>query len=371
MNLLPLNNPHWGLSISEEAVCLVEVKSGWRNRPFKHITRHQLPKGLLKLSSAKPNILQPIEFLEQLRQATRGMHTPIPVALSLPDLCARTTIFEFSQFPQKAPEQRALLNWRFQQDLKLDTSHSRLAYGMYMPLPRLDAQPPANPDRVLVLGAAIRNEIVEQLEQACLEVDLLPVSVGIAGLDIFDLYQGPIQEMLDAEQHRTPASFPGGLFIYLSHWGFSFLAFKDGCPQFIRTKAINIRRETPEFDQEIAEAHPPDMGAEAISYPHYTIMKVTKEILATIQYYLETYPLEEPIPSNLNLFIATDLDKSATLLPSEDQFSQTLKACNYQDTQLQVTPLSSTDPVNPKRTLNLSETEAGAALPGFARVRVA
>jgi len=39
--------------------------------------------------------------------------------------------------------------------------------------------------------------------------------------------------------------------------------------------------------------------------------------------------------------------------------------------QLQVTPLSPMDPINPKRSLNLSETEAGAAIPGFARLRVA
>jgi len=371
MNLLPLNNPHWGLSVSDECLCLVEVKNGWRSRPFKQLKRLPLPNGLLKLSSAKPNILQPTEFSEKLRQVTHGLRTPLPVALSLPDLCARTTIFEFSQFPKKGPEQRALLNWRFQQDLKLDTSQSRLAYGVYVPQPGSGTSTPVNPDRVLVLGAAIRNEIVEQIEQACLEGDLLPVSVGIAGLDIFDLYQPTLQEMLESEQRRTTASFPGGLYIYLSHWGFSFLAFQNGCPQFIRTKAINIRHIGSEIDGEAQETPDTITPDGETVYPHYTIMKVTKEILATIQYYLETFPLPDPIPGIMNLFIATDLEKSESLLPSTEQFSQTLQACDYPEMQLQVTPLSPMDPINPKRSLNLSETEAGAAIPGFARLRVA
>ena len=365
MNLLPLSNPHGGLSISEEALCLVEMNHGWRHRSFKQVTRIPLSSGLLKLSSAKPNILQLTEFKDQLRQIRQSKRTPLPVAVSLPDLCARTTIFEFSHFPKKVAEQRALLTWRFQQDLKLDTSQSRLAYGVYAPLPRADSQAPHNPDRVLVLAAAIRNEVVEQFEQACMDVDLLPISVGVAGLDIFDAYQATMQDILEAGQRRTLTSFPGGLFLYLSHWGFSFMAFKDGCPQFLRTKAITIRKDT----QEIPSSSDDQVGQSP--YPHYTIMKVTKEILATIQYYLESFPLEAPLPATLNLFMITDLDQSASLLPSGEQFNQTFQACNYQETRLQVTPLSPADLLNPKRSFTLSEHEAGAALPGYARLRVA
>ncbi|MGD9851350.1 MAG: hypothetical protein AB7T38_08785 [Nitrospirales bacterium] len=370
MNLLPLTNPTWGLSIFEDALCFVEIKKGWRHRSFQQLKRIPLPSGTLKLSSAKPNILQTAEFIALLRQTSQALSTPLPVALSLPDLCARTSIFDFSQFPKKARDQRALLNWRFQQDLKLDTSHSRLTYGTYVPLPRPETPSLPQPDRVQVLGAAIRNEIVEQFEHACLEANLLPVSVGIAGLDIFDLYQSTLQEMLDAEYRRSPASFPGGLFIYLSQWGFTFLAFKDTSPQFIRTKAINIRKDSSMVDP-VTKAILPSPPLSSSVYPPYTKVKVTKEILATIQYYLETYPPDDPKPSTINVFLSTDLDQSSSLLPSAEQLSYTLNACDYPETILQIIPLSSHDPINPRSTLSLSDTEAGSALPGFARLRVA
>lgn len=370
MNLLPLSSPTWGLSIFEDTLCFVEIKKGWRHRSFQQLKRIPLPSGMLKLSSAKPNILQIAEFIDLLRQASQTLSTPLPVALSLPDLCARTSIFEFSQFPKKAHDQRALLNWRFQQDLKLDTSQSRLAYGTYIPLPRPGTPTPPQPDRVQVLSAAIRNEIVEQFEHACLEANLLPVSVGIAGLDIFDLYQNTLQEMLEAEYRRSPASFPGGLFLYLSQWGFTFLAFKDTSPQFIRTKAITIRKDSSREEPGTQTILPSPPLSSSV-YPPYTKVKVTKEILATIQYYLETFPLDAPKPSTINIFISTDLDQSSSLLPSTEQLSYTLNACDCPETTLQLISLSSHDPINPRSTLSLSDTEAGTALPGFARLRVA
>lgn len=370
MNLLPLTNPTWGLSVFEDALCFVEIKKGWRQRSFQQLKRMPLPSGMVKLSSAKPNILQTTEFIELLRQAAQSLKTPLPVALSLPDLCARTSIFEFSQFPRKPHEQRALLNWRFQQELKLNTSESRLAYGTYVPLPRPGGPTQPQPDRVQVLGAAIRNEIAEQFEHACLEADLLPVSVGIAGLDIFDLYQGTLEEMLETEYRRTPASFPGGLFLYLTHWGFTFLAFKDGSPQFIRTKAINIRQDTSR-EEPGTQGIIPSPPLRSAVYPPYTKVKVAKEILATIQYYLETFPPDTPKPTSINVFICTNLEQSGTLLPSAEQLNHTLTACDYPDTTLQLTTLSSHDPIHAKSTLSLSDAEAGSVLPGFARLRVA
>ena len=371
MNLLPLTNPTWGLSISEDAVCLVEVQKGWNTRRFKQVKRVALPQGVVKLSSAKSNLLQPPEFIETLRLVSQPIKPPLPIALSLPDLCARSSIFEFSKFPKKTKEQVALLNWRFQQDLKLDTSRSRLAYGVYVPFPRAESPAPANPDQVQVLGTAIRNDIVEEFEQACLQAELLPVSIGISGLDIFDLHQPFLQEMLETLDRRRPGSFGGGMFLYVSGWGFSFLAFKDGCPQFIRTKAIAIR-PTPAT----VENNPDPSGFQEVAidgnpYPPSTTAKVTKEILATIQYYLETFPCEGSPPTTINLFVAADVEHGATLLPSSDHIHETLKACGWMESALQVTQFSPNLSINTKKSRTLSEFDAGAALPGFARLRVA
>lgn len=372
MNLLPLTRPTCGLSITEDALCLVEVGKGWRRKPFKRMMRIPLPPGLLKLSSAKLNILQSTEFQNCLQEVAAKLKTPASVTLSLPDLCARTTIFEFAQFPSKSKEQTALVKWRFQQDLKLDTSGSRIDYSVYVPV--LQSEPPtlANPDPVRVLGAALRTDIVEQFEQACLEVNLLPVSVGIAGLDIFDLYQQTLQEALTVDSRETGHSHAGGMFLYLSQWGFTFLAFRDRCPQFIRTKAITIRPESlkptasTEIEPSLSSAFPSGK-----LYPFYVIDKVSKEILATIQFYLESLSSSTTPSSGIPLFVFTDLEQGMTLLPPTEHIQQTMKASGHGDTLIQSIRLSPIPPLSPGKSQPVSEFEAGSALPGFARLRVA
>jgi hypothetical protein len=372
MNLLPLTRSTYGLSMREDALCLVEVGAGWRGKPLKRTIRIPLPPGLLKLSSAKPNILQPTEFQNFLQEVAHKLKTPASVALSLPDLCARTTIFEFSQFPSKSKEQTALVQWRFQQDLKLDTSGSRIDYSVYVPVLQSEPSTLVNPDHVRVLGAALRTDIVEQFEQACLEVGLLPVSVGIAGLDIFDLYQQTLLEALTGDSRETGHSHAGGMFLYLSQWGFTFLAFRDRCPQFIRTKAITIRPDSPEptasggIDPDPSSAFP-----SGTSYPFYVHEKVSKEILATIQFYLESLSSAATPSSGIPLFVFTDLEQGMTLLPSAEHIQQTMKASGHGDTLVQIIRLSPMTPLPPGKGQSVSESEAGSALPAFARLKVA
>jgi len=220
MNLFPIKQPTLALSISEEALFLVEVKKSWRRTTFQEVKRVSLPSGVIRLSSAKPNIENMETFVEQLRILMEPLKAPI--SLSLPDLCARTSVFDFSTFPAKKNEQAALLNWRFKQDLKLDTGQSRLSYAVYVPTSLANASKQENPEKVRVLGTTIRNEIVEQYERACLELNLMPVSVSISGLDIFDLYQGTIQDILEVEDRRRTNPSSGAMFLFVSHWGFTF-----------------------------------------------------------------------------------------------------------------------------------------------------
>jgi hypothetical protein len=129
MNLFPINQPTMALSISEEALHLVEVKKSWGRTTLEEVKRVSLPSGVIRLSSAKPNIENMERFVEQLGILAEPLKKPISISLSLPDLCARTSVFDFSAFPTKKKEQTALLNWRFQKDLKLDTGQSRLSYS--------------------------------------------------------------------------------------------------------------------------------------------------------------------------------------------------------------------------------------------------
>jgi len=382
MNLFPINQPTLALSISEEALCLVEVKKSWRSTRLKELHKVSLPSGVLRLSSAKPNIEDMEAFTEQLRILAHPLKKPISIALSLPDLCARTSVFDFSTFPTKQSEQTALLNWRFRQDLKLDTAQSRLSYAVYVPSSIGTAANQDNPEKVLVIGSAIRNEIVEQYERACLDLNLMPVSVSISGLDIFDLYHQTIQDILEVENRRSPNTYQGGMFLFISHWGFAFLAFHDGCPNFVRTKAITIRSDSSLIPAETSVEDPFTQGHteedeqrdDAIHpYPSYTATKVEKEILATIQYYLETFSqTQEDLPPSLaNLFVVSDLEHGHKLLPSPESLKETAQVTGANISDIQVTQLSYSAHFNKRESRFVQESNIWSALPGYASLRVA
>ncbi len=390
MNLFPITQPEFALSISEEALCLVEVHKAWKTTRFKNMQTAPLPPGTIRLSSAKPNITNMDVFSEQLRILAKPLKKPISVALSLPDLCARTCVFDFSTFPTKAHEQTALLNWRFRQDLKLDTAQSRLAYAAYVPTSLANTSATENPEKVQVLGTAIRTEIVEQYEHACLDLNLMPVSVSIAGLDIFDLYHHAIHEMLEVENRRSPSIYPGAMFLFITHWGFTFFAFHDGCPNFVRTKAIMIRPELDENQWEESEdrtSFPQNTEKEgdlqitgherlgdtneAHPYPSYTATKVEKEILATLQFYLETFSQECSTPSLANLFVVSDLEHGHKLLPSPDSLEQTAEVSGKGISDIQVTQLSSSAHFNKQMKCLPHKPHIWSALPGYASLRVA
>jgi len=392
MHFFPISSPTVALSLTEEALCLVEVKRHWRKTSLRHIARLPLSPGVLKLSSAKPNIANPDEFLTRLKALVKPYRRPLSIALSLPDMCARTSIFDFASFPTKKPEQTALVNWRFQQDLKLDTSQSRLAFGIYVPTSVTDSPSPDNTEHVRVLGTTIRHEIVEQYENLCLKADLIPTSVGMSGLDIFDLYRPNIQDMLAAENSSHASAPTAVMFLFISHWGFTFLACQEGSPRFIRTKALALKTEsnhpTPSLASELERANgatghgAPSSGESAsyapleadtgnIPYPSYTVMKVEKEILATLQYYFEMFPIPATMSSPVNLFMATDLPHGQSLMPPLDHIQRTLKASGGHEPQIRVTALSHASHFHLLSTRLAMNYQEEAALPGYASLMVA
>jgi hypothetical protein len=394
MNLFPINQPTMALSISEEALYLVEVKKSWRRTTLEEVKRVSLPSGVIRLSSAKPNIENMERFVEQLGILAEPLKKPISISLSLPDLCARTSVFDFSAFPTKKKEQTALLNWRFQKDLKLDTGQSRLSYSVYVPTSLANGSKQENPEKVTVLGTAIRNEIVEQYERACLDHNLMPVSVSISGLDIFDLYQRTIQDILEVKDRRTPNPSSGGMFLFISHWGFTFFAFHEGCPSFVRTKAITIRPDSghassdtsisglekqenarPQSGEDVQQViDSPDLrNGDSSTHPYssYTATRVEKEILATLQYYLETFSQNDSTPSIANLFVVSDLEQGHMLLPASEHLQQTAEVSGLSISDIQVSQLSYPTHFNKRESRFVQESSIWPALSGYASLRVA
>jgi len=350
MTLFPVTRPRLGLAISEQALCLVEIQRGLRGRSFHRATSRHLSSGLIHVSPNKPNISDKETFANILQSIRKGRKHPQPIALSLPDLCARTAVLEFSSLPKTQTEREVLVKWRFQQEFHVPTTNARVAFQVYGPSKRKTAASNGAQPVFSVLATLIQQDILAPYEHLCLQVGLLPVSVGLTTLNIFELYRSQIHRLAQAAANRSHAPVQELVFLFLTHWGFSFLAFREGRPVFIRVKALHLAptpsgsdaprsspleraddtHDGPE-DSQNSSQEPLDTEKEIIpDVPQeepspLMILRVGNEIMATIHYYLESIQPMDRDHQELTLFVIEDLDHPQSLLLSQERLESLVK----------------------------------------------
>jgi len=229
MHVFPVRRPQIGLSISGQRLTLVELRRAWRlgrgQAGLRHVAERDLSIGLVRPSATERNLSDVPTLAEEVR-ALLGTTRTLPVALSLPDLCAQIGLFEFDTLSQQVAEQAKLLRWRFEQDLKVPVPDSRLVHRVY-PLPHKTSESGKKSSHpAWVLAVAIRRDILAQYEQLCEQAGLLPVTVGIASLQLFDLC------------HSVMNTAEELFFAHQSDDSFSFIAVRHGCPVFLRIKSL-------------------------------------------------------------------------------------------------------------------------------------
>lgn len=240
MPLFPVHRPTIGLSMSAQRLTLVELHRGWRpgrrDVSLRHADERDLPSGLVRPSATERNISD-VPALAQEVRALLGTTRTLPVALSLPDLCAQVALFEFEMLPKQGAEQANLLRWRFEHDLKVPIAEARLVHRVFYLPHRTSAsdQKPSRPARVLAV--AIRRDILAQYEQLFEQAGLLPVTVGIASLQLFDFC------------HSVMETAEELFFAFRSDDSFSFIAVRHGCPVFLRIKPL--RQAQPDLAGEL------------------------------------------------------------------------------------------------------------------------
>lgn len=345
MTLFPITSPRLGLSITTDSACLVEIHRKWGRKTFRRLVHHPLPDGLVKLSSGKLNIADPNTLSDTLRALTKAYKKPQPIVLSLPDVSCRTAIFEFTSFPKKPAERNAILNWRFQQDLNLPTQKARIGFRLFETSRRIKAKQPA---LTKVLATAVPNTIIEQYESACLKAGLLPLGVGLSSLDVLDLLVSKIRESAQVTSRRSQHSGKNSLFLYIAGWGFSFIALKESYPAFVRVKSLKLAHpqepslesvqpaltnqiqtttaelppltdSKPHLHQSMPQTQPPQK-------PTGIAKMFRNELVATLQYYLESIQSTSWVGQTLPLYIAEGLEDSAALLPAIQEIEQMLRA---------------------------------------------
>jgi hypothetical protein len=355
MTLFPIVRPRLGLSISADSACLVEIQPKWRGKAFRQLAHQPLPEGLVQLSPTKPNISDPNALSDALGALTKGYKKPQPIVLSLPDVCGRTALFEFSSFPKKLADRKAILSWRFQQDVNLPTMNTRIGFRLYEPQIPSKTKPPQPASLTRVLATSVPNTIIEQYEMACLKAGLLPLGVGLSSLDVFDLFRAMIQEATQTASRRNPRSGHESLFLYLAGWGFSFIGLREGCPTFIRVKSLRLvqRQEPPlqSVQASLAQQDPattpgsPQLGdpmpiSRNTSSASGTARTLTNELVATLQYYLESFQSTAWEGQTLPLYIAEGIDQGSTFLPAIQEIERMLKSSMVDFPHIALIPFS-------------------------------
>ncbi len=226
MPLLPIRVPRFGLAFSSRAVTLVERGGrgrGARRPRIRRIQESRLPPGLILPSDNAANVMDPTALTELIRDVLAPLRGQ-PVALSLPDQATQMALLEFETLPRNSSECEALIRWRLREELALPRADTHLAYHVFgdrRHTPPSESKPVA---QTRVLAVSIQRGVLAQYEQACEGLGLLPLSIGISSLDLFDLCR---------------ALMPRRREVYFAHCsadGWTFLAVHDGIPALVRLK---------------------------------------------------------------------------------------------------------------------------------------
>jgi hypothetical protein len=184
------------------------------------------------VSPAQPNVTDVGALAQEIR-ALAGKRTGLPVALSLPDQCARLAIFESDAVPKKAAEFEAMVRWRFQTESHATVTDDRLAYRAFRPTGRRAEDLKG----VKILAMAMRQDVCDGYLNAAEAAGLIPARAVPAGLGYFDACLGVMNAGAKGRRRAPRAAPPASFYLYMGDDGLSFLALHHGTPMLLRTKS--------------------------------------------------------------------------------------------------------------------------------------
>lgn len=308
MTFFPFTRPKAGLYVTADSFCLAHINRRLGHQSFGGYVEQSIPSGSIRLSPVEPNILEREQVINNLQAIFGHRKGPQSVALCLPDLCARTTILEMASLPKSPKEQQALVEWRLQQDLKLSKEKMRVSYQILFSTSGVMKGKPNTEQPVRLLATAIQENIIEPYESTCLEAGLIPTSIHLASLAVFNLCRPIMESTLKQTAGRISFVPDTQFFLYLADWGFSLIAIRHQTPAFLRVKPLrHMTSWLPPATQPIHEREPQEIGDtgipvgdhhertsshepnEVLTFNPQTAVIITNELVGTLQYYFETH----------------------------------------------------------------------------------
>lgn len=237
---LPVHRPRVGVSFSERGLALVELRRGWRKPSLTRVSERALPAGMINPSASEPNVTDRDALVKELRVLLQTT-SERTVAVCLPDRSCHLAVFPFETLPARERDRDPIVRWRFEHEENVVLGDARILRRVFPVMgtipsvlvgSKIEGQVTA-----YVLALAIKQSVVDQYEQVCDQVGLLPVSISCASLQLFDFYRPIMQQVTEL------------FFVYRAGDSMTFFAIRKGVPVFLRTKTC--RREQVDVAGEI------------------------------------------------------------------------------------------------------------------------
>lgn len=311
MKLFPLIRPRTSLYFSTDKLCFGHIQHGLGGSKLGDYGEHCLPPGSIRLSPIEQNVVSAEPVLSVLHSNLHAIQRPHSVAVCLPDVCARTAVFELASLPKSKKDQKALIEWRLQKELNLTPKPRRVSYQLFGTLPSRFSfvRSPSMPVRLLAV--TLQNDIIEQYETLCVKAGCIPVSINVAGLAVLNLCRPVIEATL--QTHARAISFVPDtvIFVYVGDWGFSLIVYQERQPCFVRVKALKqLSAVTVSLSQASIEKPASSRRLQAgprenttfrapdlVESPHNRdpVATLTQELLGSLQFFFEAVmPTKRP-----------------------------------------------------------------------------
>lgn len=228
--------PQCCLKLGTDAVAWAETERNWRGRRRHRCVASPLPDGLLKPSPADLNVSDTVTLQGRIRTLAglqaegrregRSLLSDLPrrITLLLPDAAVRGMVLHLEELPVNADEREALIRWRLGQEQLFSLAGAKVVSQMFHAVPEDERQVHT------VLAIAIQESVLQQYEELCESVGLIPHEVGITSLRLFDLWR-----RVSGGLRRKKTEF---LWANVTDRSLTTMIFRQGKPLFYRCKLL-------------------------------------------------------------------------------------------------------------------------------------
>lgn len=208
-----------GVEISQYGVSCALTSGYGISARVERVAYSAFAPDTIQISLREQNIINPEAFVSSLKSANNLLLCKTSrVAVSIPDAVCRIMLLDLEGRFKSRAEALDLIRWKLKKSISIDTNDTHLDYQ------QLAVR--ENGDLLLLVAMASRN-VVSQYEDLIVSAGLSPARIDCNTFNICRLFDKRLSLQDDC--------------ILISFYGttLSIVAFREGIPEFIRTKELS------------------------------------------------------------------------------------------------------------------------------------